>query len=432
MRSAQPVSLVELFSVPGAGKSTLVDAVSRERPLMTREAVSASWQKLPRTSKLAHVVGAFLDPRVSWAAIATAFNQRLSTPESLSRLVKLVARSRWLASQGGQVVLDQGLLQDLWSIHYASGRFDPDPKSLSPLLRQLYKGLDARILFINVDEKTAAARIRGRADGDSRLDGLPEADVQASLSRGSQVPQAILQAVKNAGLPVTTIDGSAPLQEVLAHVRPLIANGSGPAPDRSAKPPKIMVSLEQAADLAREFGASLPADRFDLVVGIANGGVHPAFYVAETIGLPLEILRVERDSTRLKNRVGFARKALKFRGLQKPLRKINRFVDRKLLGVRANVASLSGVRGKRVLLVDDCIDSGASVALARSLIEKQGAAKIDIAVLCWSTKYDSAQMHGVTPNFFLGRKLPSYPWSADNSDYARFKHWLRDLPIAQT
>jgi len=73
MRSAQPVSLVELFSVPGAGKSTLVDAVSRERPLMTREAVSASWQKLPRTSKLAHVVGAFLDPRVSWAAIATAF-----------------------------------------------------------------------------------------------------------------------------------------------------------------------------------------------------------------------------------------------------------------------------------------------------------------------------------------------------------------------
>ena len=122
MRSAQPVSLVELFSVPGAGKSTLVDAVSRERPLMTREAVSASWQKLPRTSKLAHVVGAFLDPRVSWAAIATAFNQRLSTPESLSRLVKLVARSRWLASQGGQVVLDQGLLQDLWSIHYASGR----------------------------------------------------------------------------------------------------------------------------------------------------------------------------------------------------------------------------------------------------------------------------------------------------------------------
>ena len=59
-----------------------------------------------------------------------------------------------------------------------------------------------------------------------------------------------------------------------------------------------MVSLEQAADLARELGASLPADRFDLVVGIANGGVHPAFYVAETIGLPLERKGTDCNSER--------------------------------------------------------------------------------------------------------------------------------------
>ena len=147
--------------------------------------------------------------------------------------------------------------------------------------------------------------------------------------------------------------------------------------------------------------------------------------MAEALGLPLQIVRVERDSTRLKKRMGFARKALKIPGLQKPLRRINRYVDRRLTGVRSNLAAPDAVRGKRVLLVDDCIDSGASVALARSLIEKEGAAEINIAVLCWSTKYDSSQLHGVTPDYFLGRKLPSYPWSADNPDYARFKVWLR-------
>jgi adenine/guanine phosphoribosyltransferase-like PRPP-binding protein/thymidylate kinase len=422
MRAPPQTRLIELFSVPGAGKSTLVDALSTQSALRTRESLSATWQALPRASKAAVVAAAFLDPRVSGAAIATAFSQRLSSRESLVRLAKLVAKSRWMASQRGEFILDQGLLQDLWSIHYASGRFDPDPKALSPLLRQLYRGLDAQILFIDVDQQTAAKRIRSRSRGDSRLDGLPEAQMNASLANGARVPEAILKAARDAALPVTVIDGEAPLDNVLERVRPLLPNGknAGHAPQG-----KTIVTLDQAADLARELAAAIPADQFDLVVGIANGGVHPAYYVAEALGLPLQIVRVERDSTRLKKRMGFARKALKIPGLQKPLRRINRYVDRRLTGVRSNLAAPDAVRGKRVLLVDDCIDSGASVALARSLIEKEGAAGIKIAVLCWSTKYDSAQMHGVTPDYVLGRKLPSYPWSADNPDYARFKVWLR-------
>ena len=431
MSAAPQARLIELFSVPGAGKSTLVHALSYQSTLQTRESLSAAWEVLPRSSKAVRVAAALLDPRVSATAIATAFSQRLSSRESLVRLAKLVAKSRWLASQRGQFILDQGLLQDLWSIHYASGRFDPDPKALSPLLRRLYRGVDAQILFIDVDQQTAAKRIRSRSRGDSRLDGLPEAQVKASLANGARVPQAILEAARDAALPVTVIDGEAPLDNVLERMRPLLRNGSDDRAGRSPPPGKAIITLDQAADLARELGATIPRDQFDIVVGIANGGVHPAFYAAEELGLPLQILRVERDSTRLKKRVGFARKALKIPGLQKPLRRINRYVDRRLTGVRTNLAAPGVVRGKRVLLVDDCIDSGASVALARSLIEKEGAADIKVAVLCWSTKYDSEQMHRVTPDYFLGRKLPSYPWSADNPGYAGFKLWLRSLPAAQ-
>jgi hypoxanthine phosphoribosyltransferase len=187
------------------------------------------------------------------------------------------------------------------------------------------------------------------------------------------------------------------------------------------------VTLAEAEDLARELAASVRQTgwRPDLIVGIANGGVHPAVFTAQALGVPVHFYRVQRKTTRLKQRLGFARRLLATPVLRRPVRKLSAFVDRRFSGVgEADGGLQQDVRGNTVLVVDDCIDSGASIAHVRAQLDRSGAVEVKIAVFCWTTKYDSQALHGVAPDYCLGRSLPSYPWSADNKDYPAFKRWL--------
>ena len=211
----------------------------------------------------------------------------------------------------------------------------------------------------------------------------------------------------------------------------MAANRGAPAPasEQGGGGRKSVVTLDGAQELARELASTVKASGWkpDLLVGIANGGVHPAFFTAQALDIPVSYFRVQRRTSQLKQRLGFAGKALSSKLLKRPLYILNRYADRWLGGVAsAGVSLKEDVREKRVLIVDDCVDSGASVAHVRSLLQRAGAGEIKLAVFCWTTKYDSRALHGVVPDFYLGRKLPSYPWSADNADYAAFKLWLNE------
>lgn len=133
-----------------------------------------------------------------------------------------MAKTHWLKSRSGAVLLDQGFLQDLWSILYMSSCSDPDPAHLAPLIRAIYDGVDARIVFIDVKPETAASRVGGRAHGHSRLDGLPEAELRGSLARAAQLPLRIVEAARKAGLDVMTLDGSEPSDVLVNRLLPLL------------------------------------------------------------------------------------------------------------------------------------------------------------------------------------------------------------------
>lgn len=427
-RLATRLTLVELFGVPGAGKSTVAAAAGEGTGLLSRADLSRSWSRCSWATKLANGGRAVMNYQMLAAAVGLSRKTLLNSPESLLRLARLVVKSQWLRSQRGGILLDQGLLQELWSIHYASGSFDPDPKRLRPLIRAIYGELEPCIVFIDVDEQTAASRIAGRAGGDSRLDGLPEAELAAGIVRAAELSRAILRAAQAAGMRTQVIDGAVPVEQVVVELRSVLRQVPLVDVDFAAPPKrKSIVTLDRAESLASDLAMRVRAsgEQFELVLGIAAGGTHPAFHVAQVLGLPLRTIRIERGTTRLKRRLEFARKALSLRPLRKPLRRLGRFVDRRLSGARLTGGRLGEVRGKRVLLVDDCIDSGASAALARSLVLQAGAADVRIAVLCWTTKYDSLRLNAVAPDYFLGRVLPSYPWSADNPEFADFKGWLR-------
>lgn len=189
--------------------------------------------------------------------------------------------------------------------------------------------------------------------------------------------------------------------------------------------------MASARILAQQLAGEIARSKVkpDLVIGVANGGVYPAFYIAEALDVPLRVYRVFRASARLKERFAFVRKALRWRLLRVFIRWLTHFVDATLLSVSGGPDTLHDhVADKHVLVVDDCIDSGASMALVRAKLLERGAERVSIAVLCWTDRFDSIKRHGIAPDFVLVRQLDSYPWSADNPEFLEFKEWLQALP----
>ena len=71
------------------------------------------------------------------AATRLAIKARIATAESIFRLTRLLAKRDWLAAQSGVILLDQGFLQDLWSMLMAANANCANPKLMSPLIRAL-------------------------------------------------------------------------------------------------------------------------------------------------------------------------------------------------------------------------------------------------------------------------------------------------------
>ncbi len=88
------------------------------------------------------------------------------------------------------------------------------------------------------------------------------------------------------------------------------------------------------------------AENFDLIVAVANGGIIPAALLNQRLDLPLQLLRINLRDPR-----------------QKPI------YDSPQLLSPINFE----VCGKTILLVEDRVKTGASLAFARSLLEEKGA-----------------------------------------------------------
>lgn len=216
--------LVELFGQPGAGKSTLVQSVAAGSELPTRANLSAAWGQQSLFVKAGFVARAMLDGVCLSSAIQLVIRARLVKADSLSRLFRLLVKSHWLRSQAGPMLLEEGHLQDLWSIFYSAGRTEPQPHLLAPLIGCLYQGLDAQIVFLDVGAEEVFERIRGRAHGKSRLDRLAEQELRQHAIATSQLPHRIADAAGIAGLKVRTVDASLPIETTVGLLRAAVQN----------------------------------------------------------------------------------------------------------------------------------------------------------------------------------------------------------------
>lgn len=187
--------------------------------MRSRASLGAAWKGQPKLDKAGFFGRAMLDGACLAHATRLASSARLFQLDSLSRLFRLLIKSHWIRSQTGSLLLEEGHLQDLWSILYSAGRTQPDPQLLAPLIGCLYRGLDAQIVFFEVDAEDAFERIRRRADGKSRLDRLADRELRQHLIATAQLPHRIVDAAKMAGLRVDAIDASLPIETTVGLLR---------------------------------------------------------------------------------------------------------------------------------------------------------------------------------------------------------------------
>jgi hypothetical protein len=205
---------VELFGLPGAGKTALCLAL-REH-LETRVEIFADqqlhgpWRALGALQRKLSLALAILGrPRLSLALIALILRLELwRSARSLVFLTRLpLTRTRLTKlSRVAPMVLDQAMLQDVWSICVSADCIKPTPAILAPVVAELYRDLSVQVLYLEIDVATAAARVSQRKNGHSRFDGLPRATAALRLAHTVQLSASILESARLAGLEVYQID----------------------------------------------------------------------------------------------------------------------------------------------------------------------------------------------------------------------------------
>jgi hypoxanthine phosphoribosyltransferase len=205
-------------------------------------------------------------------------------------------------------------------------------------------------------------------------------------------------------------------------------------------PKHSFLSIAEAEAVGRDIARRLLCKGVDpdLVVGIANGALLMTRVVSEELGRPLEIVNVRRKGSRIKNRLLRVKQALRVPYVTHgPMRLFWRAFERAFykcwptqLEAESNELQFD-VRGKNVLLVDDCIATGTSVRFVHSQLLAGGARTVTVGAICLS---DDSPLRPGEPGFpavYINRLSQFYPWSANHPDHEQYLRWLAAHDLKQ-
>ena len=216
--SARP-AFFECVGLPGAGKTTACEriyAVTGMRPARDIfppgrkssifENVTCFLESLIADPVLYLLLFIFaVSPEVRMNRQACTHLFRL--PVQKIKLLKAVRRGRYL--------LDQMLLQNIWSALVTVGAGRVSSQALAPLVSRLYRDCQPVIFSFEISPEEASRRISQRENGESRFDGLPAADISNRLQSLSRLMQDVIFAASCAGLEVIHIDARRSTDEII-------------------------------------------------------------------------------------------------------------------------------------------------------------------------------------------------------------------------
>jgi adenine/guanine phosphoribosyltransferase-like PRPP-binding protein len=164
----------------------------------------------------------------------------------------------------------------------------------------------------------------------------------------------------------------------------------------------------------------------DVIVGLANGALLPTFVASEELGVPYVMLKIRRRGSRYKQRLGALADALhipKAMLAWGPLlhfwrRLLERFSDLESPGDET-----LDLADKSVVVVDDCIWTGASILYVLELLRRAGARQVVVAVISW-VENDRPVSREFAPDLYINRAFECYPWAGNSPYQEEFRAWL--------
>ena len=195
---------------------------------------------------------------------------------------------------------------------------------------------------------------------------------------------------------------------------------------------KLFMTLPESLALAHEMAWRIDqlSPRAEVIFGIANGALMITKVIADDLGLPMKILRIRYEASRVKyviHQWRFAAACLStlyatplfnrpLRWLIVRLRKINVEILQEKDDLLAR---------KSVVIVDDAIGTGRTIISARNIVKKMGAERIHIATISLYQPRRREKIFRDEPDVLISRELQYFPWSINNADYPKFLQWLK-------
>ncbi|MDZ7957337.1 MAG: AAA family ATPase [Aulosira sp. DedQUE10] len=230
--------ILEFVGLPGAGKTTVCHEVAS---LLKEQGVSlvagdeilyqwkqqSNWQQLrkliPQTQNQWQILlhSLFLASQVkptngqSFSKAAKIFTnvKRLDAIARSHSVSEISAAPRAIARhQDPQIILlDQGLLQETWSVGITGTT--PALENVRQELALLFHQRPMAIVYFQIDVDTALERVQNRPTAESRFDRMHPEAAQQLLSKYVSYLQEIISCTQTFNIPILEIDSSLPIDE---------------------------------------------------------------------------------------------------------------------------------------------------------------------------------------------------------------------------
>jgi hypoxanthine phosphoribosyltransferase len=188
----------------------------------------------------------------------------------------------------------------------------------------------------------------------------------------------------------------------------------------------LSLNVEEAIETSKRLAGLAQSSGFlpERIIGIAKGGLLPAYEAALAFDCELEVVRVERPFTKLKSALPLDLLPASCKhGLRRLEMAVGLYSRLKRRYVFASAGTFSR---RRYLIVDDSLDTGGSVGAVLAMLLNGGVPRELIRIAAITQIFDNASP---SADYATYRNVNiTFPWSHDAADYGDFLQYCEKRP----